>query len=265
MIRRTLRRAFTGAAAAALTLAAARPVLAQRIAEIQIAPPYLRMVPDAQAQLAATAYDTAGMPVNVRFRWSSSNINVAVVSDNGMVRAVAPGATLLSAFVEGERTKVRGQVSVFVSRPGEPPMVFVGPPPMPDPARMDSLREAMRILERLRRDSSLRNAIDCNQPMLNAANPLRTCWEERARPSSFPRVPPPRECGDFPSRVFLLVRVSEAGAATDVLTLGPSNCAAYTQAAVDAARRLTYRPATLGGRPVASWVRFIFAPGAHEP
>ncbi len=116
----------------------AGPAQAQRVTEVQIAPPFMRMVQDAQAQLSATAYDGDGNPVTVRFRWSSSNINIATVATDGTVHAIMPGTVLITVTAEAEgRRPIVARASVFVLRPGQrppPPMrVYVMPPPSARP------------------------------------------------------------------------------------------------------------------------------------
>ncbi|MFI5214632.1 MAG: Ig domain-containing protein, partial [Gemmatimonadales bacterium] len=89
---------------------------------------------DAIAQLSATAYDINGMPLDVPFRWRSSNINVVAVDSLGNVHALAPGNALVMAWAEeGGRRRV-GQVAVQVMREGMPGFPG-GPPPgsMPPP------------------------------------------------------------------------------------------------------------------------------------
>jgi len=250
---------------AALVLAAVavlgpRAALAQRIREIQIAPAYLRMKPDALTQISATAYDANGSPIDVRFHWWSSNINVATVDSLGNVRAIAPGVTVVSAVTEdGNRRRV-SQATVFVLRPqtgppgaAEPP----GPPGLPGlpgpgfrPRGIPSPREL---------DSSIRASFDCSDPMLNSVNPMRACWDVRAVPRDSVRQhlehPGADACPHGASPVGLMLLVSETGEVTEVRPYAASSCPEFTDRVIATARRMSFTPAQRDGKPVRAWVR----------
>lgn len=274
------RRLLRVAGLAVLFAAPAGAAQAQRVAEVQIAPPFVRMVPEAQVQASATAYDSAGTPVVVRFRWSSSNINVATVSENGLVRGVAPGTTLIVAVIDGQRGGRRRAMQVQVmSRiggstaplpPGTPSMAPAGaaapaapvpgmPPPGPPPMVFVSPRGI---------DSTILAAINCNEPMLNAANPLQACYDQRPTP----RVSPPATvapCPDQPSGtssgVLVMVRVNDAGAVTEALPFVRAGCPELVHAAVQAARAMTFNPALKDGRPVSAWARLFIRTTGPPP
>ena len=59
-------------------------------------------------------------------------------------------------------------------------------------------------------------------------------------------------------RVTLDVRVDERGEVSDALLVDSDADSLTVLAALDAASRLTYHPALLGGRPVAVWTRQLF-------
>src|SRR5881628_2690889 len=98
---------------------------AQSVAEVQVAPPTVTIRVGERSGLLATAFDRIGNVIpTVRIIWSSNNINVAKVDNNGTVTGVANGVAIVEARV-GTR---RGQTAVQVtggSAPAPPP----GPPP----------------------------------------------------------------------------------------------------------------------------------------
>jgi hypothetical protein len=243
---------------------------AQRVVEVQIAPPYLRMRPDAETSVLATAYDADGNPVPTTFRWTSSNINVVQVSPDGVIKAVGPGAALVTAAVASDPRR-RGQLTVYVGRaprtpappptPGETVRVFVGPgvaPPAPPPP-------GWRGDVRVNVDSAWRQSIDCGDPTLNAINPLRTCWDQRPMPPAAPVLAAPSECGDDLTPVTLLVKVSDAGRVVEVRDFAPSRCFAFADAARAMLRTWTFTPAQREGRPVEAWVLQRVVPAKHLP
>lgn len=313
MIRRLPFRVLTLATALGAPLLNARPAVAQastegrgpgpRIVEVQIAPPYLRMLPDAQVQLSATAYDSSGTPVNARFRWSSNNVNVAVVTENGMVRAVAPGATLISATLEERGRRRVVNASVRVMQPGPPAGVLIGPPAMAAPAPTATPvpgvapgvptppaitvgpgpggapmgprearegpppRGAPPTVSSRTLDSAFKATINCGEPIMNSANPLQACYDQRPVPRGSRGGPltlaVPEACAGTAGRVLLLVHVSEIGDVTEVMPFAPpgmSTCPQFSEAAITAARASLFVPAVRAGRPVAAWVRLFYHP-----
>lgn len=73
------------------------------VASITIHPiPYDFLPVGATLQLIATARDASGETVTVRLHWVSSNLAVATVDDQtGLLRAVGPGQTIITAAVVG--------------------------------------------------------------------------------------------------------------------------------------------------------------------
>src|SRR5881409_4024496 len=104
-------------------------VAAQNVAEVQVAPPTVTIRVGERSGLLATASDRIGNVIpTVRIIWSSNNINVAKVDNNGTVTGVANGVAIVEARV-GTR---RGQAAIQVtggSAPAPPP----GPPPAAPP------------------------------------------------------------------------------------------------------------------------------------
>src|SRR6266436_5711527 len=124
-----IRRGFIVALACFVPGAAA----AQNVAEVQVAPPTVTLRVGERSGLLATAFDRIGNVIpTVRIIWSSNNVNVARVDNNGTVTGVANGVAIVEARV-GTR---RGQAAVQVtggSAPAPPPGPPPAAPPGPDP------------------------------------------------------------------------------------------------------------------------------------
>ncbi|NLC55595.1 MAG: hypothetical protein GX774_02010 [Armatimonadetes bacterium] len=70
--------------------------------QVRIAQPDLMLTVGATQALTAVAYDNRGIAVpGVTFTWSAFNPAVAKVDQNGLVTAVAPGTTSISAVYNG--------------------------------------------------------------------------------------------------------------------------------------------------------------------
>ena len=237
-------------------------VFAQRIAEIQIAPPFMRIVQDAQAQFVATVYDGDGAPVNVRIRWTSSNINIATVDSAGVVKAIMPGNVVVSAIVESENRRIIARAAVNVLRPREPRPTMVTIPGMPPnlpsvPGQPPGGRPNYVIVQT---DSAVRASINCNEPFLNAANPMRACYDSRAmlRDSSLlAERPVADKCAQAGGleRGMLFVLVNESGTVEQATSFATQECPEFLEATIAWSRRLTFSPALKDGHPVRSWVR----------
>lgn len=240
------------------------PARAQRIAEVQVAPRFMRMRQDAVAQLSATAYDVNGMPLDVPFRWRSSNINVVTVDSLGNVHALAPGNALVMAWTEEAGRRRVGQVTVQVLReagafgfPGGPPPGAM--PPMPPGAIPGMPPGAMPpgVPRRETIDSAIRASINCADPTINAVNPLMACWDRRAALRDTIEMEPERpgtdRCPYGMTPVGLLIQIGEKGDVVDVRPYSPSSCQELTDRAIALARRLHFAPATRDGQPIASW------------
>jgi len=105
---------------------------AQNVAEVQVAPPTLTIRVGERSGLLATAFDRIGNVIpTVRIIWSSNNVNVAKVDNNGTITGVANGVAIIEARV-GAR---RGQAAVQVTGgAAAPPPAPPGPPAAPPPA-----------------------------------------------------------------------------------------------------------------------------------
>lgn len=102
---------------AAVAAVSGVPAQAQQrcaVAEVAIAPPEAQIAPGAQVAFQATAYDQSGSPCeSAAIAWSSSNVNVVRIDQNGVATGVAPGVAIITAQAAG--TARRGQASVTVS------------------------------------------------------------------------------------------------------------------------------------------------------
>src|SRR5213083_3397920 len=99
---------------------------AQSVAEVQVAPPSVTIRVGERSSLLATAFDRIGNVIpTVRIIWSSNNVGIAKVDNNGTITGVANGVALIEARV-GAR---RGQATVQVTGGGPAP-----PPPAPPAA-----------------------------------------------------------------------------------------------------------------------------------
>src|SRR5881397_2791880 len=92
---------------------------AQNIAEVQVAPPSVTIRIGERSGLLATAFDRAGNVIpTVRLIWSSNNVAVARVDNNGTVTGVGGGV----AIVEARAGTRKGQAAVqVVGAPAAPP------------------------------------------------------------------------------------------------------------------------------------------------
>src|SRR3989442_8000458 len=108
---------------AGLALAVPPTLHAQNVAEVQVAPPAVTIKVGERTGLLATAFDRIGNVIpTVRAIWSSNNVQVARVDNDGTVSGVAGGGAGLEA---------RGG-----ARHGEGPAPGDGaapPPPHPPP------------------------------------------------------------------------------------------------------------------------------------
>src|SRR2546423_4427358 len=129
---------------ALFALLVAAPARAQNIAEVQVAPPSVTIRVGERSGLLATAFDRIGNVIpTVRIIWSSNNVAVAKVDNNGTITGVANGI----AIIEARAGPRRGQAAVQVvggSAPAQPPAAPPGgppaaPPPAPPPAGVDPL------------------------------------------------------------------------------------------------------------------------------
>src|SRR6267143_4315903 len=119
-----IRRGFIVALACSVPGAAA----AQNVAEVQVAPPTVTLRVGERTGLLATAFDRAGNVIpTVRVLWSSNNVQVARVDNNGAVTGIANGV----AIIEGRVGSRKGSAAVQVVG-GAPPAQQ--PPPATPPS-----------------------------------------------------------------------------------------------------------------------------------
>ena len=118
---------------AALAACAPGALLAQNVAEVQVAPPSITIRVGERSGLLATAFDRIGNVIpTIRIIWSSNNISIAKVDNNGTVTGVANGV----AIIEARAGTRRGQAAVQVvggSGPAHPPPAPSGAPPAAPP------------------------------------------------------------------------------------------------------------------------------------
>jgi len=125
-----IRRGFIVALACSVPGAAA----AQNVAEVQVAPPTVTLRVGERSGLLATAFDRIGNVIpTVRIIWSSNNINVAKVDNNGTVTGVANGVAIVEARVGARRGQAAVQVTGGATAPPPPPAAPAAPPPPPGP------------------------------------------------------------------------------------------------------------------------------------
>ena len=124
-----IRRGFIVALVCSVPGAAA----AQNVAEVQVAPPTVAIRVGERSGLLATAFDRIGNVIpTVRIIWSSNNVNVAKVDNNGTVTAVANGVAIIEARVGARRGQAAVQVTGGAAAP-PPPAAPAAPPPPPGP------------------------------------------------------------------------------------------------------------------------------------
>jgi len=121
----------------ALGLLLPTALVAQSVAEVQVAPPSVTIRVGERTGLLATAFDRIGNVIpTVRIIWSSNNVNIAKVDNNGTVTGVANGVAIIEARVGARRGQAAIQVTGGAS-PAPPPAPPPGPPAPPPPAGQD--------------------------------------------------------------------------------------------------------------------------------
>src|SRR5919201_3504257 len=111
---------------------------AQNVAEVQVAPPSMTIRVGERSGLLATAFDRIGNVIpTIRIIWSSNNVAVAKVDNNGTVTGVANGVAIIEARAGARRGQAAVQVvggSGPAAPPPAPPPAPGGPPLPPPPA-----------------------------------------------------------------------------------------------------------------------------------
>jgi TolB protein len=119
---------------AALALLLPGSASAQNVTEVQVAPPSVTIRVGERSGLLATAFDRIGNVIpTVRIIWSSNNVNIAKVDNNGTITGVANGVAIIEARVGARRGQAAVQV-VGGSGPAQPPPAPPGAPPAAPPA-----------------------------------------------------------------------------------------------------------------------------------
>src|SRR5438105_2567261 len=119
-----------------LSLACCAPgaAAAQNVAEVQLAPPTVTIRVGERSGLLATAFDRIGNVIpTIRIIWSSNNVNVAKVDNNGTVTGVANGVAIVEARVGARRGQAAIQVTGGTGPAAPPPVPPGGPPPAAPP------------------------------------------------------------------------------------------------------------------------------------
>lgn len=107
---------------------------AQNVAEVQVAPPSVTIRVGERSGLLATAFDRIGNVVpTVRIIWSSNNVNIAKVDNNGTVTGVANGVAIIEARVGARRGQAAVQVTGGAGPANPPPAPPAAPPAAPPP------------------------------------------------------------------------------------------------------------------------------------
>src|SRR5437016_877561 len=97
--------------AAALLLGLPGALVAQNVAEVQVAPPSITLKVGERSGLLATAFDRVGNVIpTVRVFWSSNNIQIARVDNSGTVTGVGNGVAIIEARVGSRKGTAAVQV-----------------------------------------------------------------------------------------------------------------------------------------------------------
>ena len=119
--------------------------LAQAVTEVQVAPPSVTIKVGEKSGLLATAFDRVGNVIpTARVIWSSNNVAVAKVDNNGTVSGMGGGVAIIEARVGARKGTAAVQVvggpppaagtaTPPPARPTGEPAVPPPPPPGPDP------------------------------------------------------------------------------------------------------------------------------------
>src|ERR1051325_5988652 len=118
-----------------VSLCAPGILAAQNVAEVQVAPPSVNIRVGERSGLLATAFDRIGNVIpTVRIIWSSNNINIAKVDNNGTVTGVGNGVAIIEARVGARRGQAAVQVTGGAGPPPPPPPAAPPTGPLPPPA-----------------------------------------------------------------------------------------------------------------------------------
>src|SRR5205823_9446923 len=119
---------------APFALLVAAPARAQNVAEVQVAPPSVTIRVGERSGLLATAFDRIGNVIpTVHIIWSSNNVAVAKVDNNGTITGVGNGVAIIDARAGARRSQAAAH-AVRRKGPVQPPPPPPGPPSAPPPA-----------------------------------------------------------------------------------------------------------------------------------
>src|SRR5947208_2159904 len=105
-----------------ITFALPGRAVAQNVSEVQVAPPTVTVKVGERSGLLATAFDRAGNVIpTVRFIWSSNNVQVARVDNDGTVSGVAGGVAIIEARVGARKGQAAVQVIGAAPAAAQPP------------------------------------------------------------------------------------------------------------------------------------------------
>jgi hypothetical protein len=138
-----------------------------------------------------------------------------------------------------------------------PPTAVIPRPPFPGQPPM--------VMNARQVDSIIKASINCEEPMINATNPMRACYDQRPVPRTPLSALSSVVCEDQHGGVMLMVRVDTAGSVTEVRPYLTSRCPTVTDSIVAMARALTFRPARRASQPVPAWVRILVRTGGPPP
>src|SRR3989454_10464373 len=95
---------------------------AQNVAEVQVAPPSVTIRVGERSGLLATAFDRIGNVIpTVRVIWSSNNVQVARVDNDGTVSGVAGGGAVLRGRGGAGEGRAAGRGVGAAAPPRQPP------------------------------------------------------------------------------------------------------------------------------------------------
>lgn len=117
---------------AALALALPAGAAAQNVSEVQVAPPSVNIRVGERTGLLATAFDRIGNVIpTVRIIWSSNNVAIAKVDNNGTITGVANGVAIIEARVGARRGQAAVQVGngTAAAPPAAPAAALPAAPP----------------------------------------------------------------------------------------------------------------------------------------
>jgi len=107
---------------AGLALLVPPTLRAQNVAEVQVAPPSVTIKVGERTGLLATAFDRIGNVIpTVRVIWSSNNVQVARVDNDGTVSGVAGGVAIIEARVGARKGQAAVQVIGAAPASAQPP------------------------------------------------------------------------------------------------------------------------------------------------